>query len=329
VGVFGGRFDSSAISSYQGLAGLNTPRDVDSRSLVPLLLTPRAVATDAVSAGAARAARGMVSAGISTVNAVAASVRRNITVIPNPTDIRPSPAVATASVWRHVQEENHRRAARGALAWRDHGISVWYNHKCEFSRWCIWNERYPIACHTTVMVGMSRLKCRILTFETPPPPLLKVISVCLDTTKMMLQTPSLPCTDDASNTFLALYVDNDQGHWKYAEFDPTGKQTNFSNPNFYELFDLVHTFISSLLLPRPPTLSSEMGIGGAPYEAISCIEIYSFFLPAILTSSFWLHANEGPMRVAQCLQQPDDCAVKQYLHTTAHAFYACSGRTCP
>jgi hypothetical protein len=83
--------------------------------------------------------------------------------------------------------------------------------------------------------------------------------------------------DAASNTFLALYVDNDQGHWKYAEFDPTGKQTNFSNPNFYELFDLVHTFISSLLLPRPPTLSSEMGIGGAPYEAISCIEIYSFF----------------------------------------------------
>ena len=45
--------------------------------------------------------------------------------------------------------------------------------------------------------------------------------------------------DDASNTFLALYV-NDSAHglWKYAEFDPTGKQTDFANPNFYELFDL-------------------------------------------------------------------------------------------
>ena len=45
--------------------------------------------------------------------------------------------------------------------------------------------------------------------------------------------------DDASNTFLALYVnDSVHGHWKYAEFDPTGKQSDFSSPNFYELFDL-------------------------------------------------------------------------------------------
>ena len=45
--------------------------------------------------------------------------------------------------------------------------------------------------------------------------------------------------DDASNTFLALYVnDSEHGLWKYAEFEPTGKQTDFADPNFYELFDL-------------------------------------------------------------------------------------------
>lgn len=45
--------------------------------------------------------------------------------------------------------------------------------------------------------------------------------------------------DDASNTFLALYLNSPTlGHWKYAEFDPTGKQTSFASPNFYELFNL-------------------------------------------------------------------------------------------
>jgi len=45
--------------------------------------------------------------------------------------------------------------------------------------------------------------------------------------------------DDASNTFLAMYVNSRAlGHWKYAEFDPTGKQTSFAQPNFYELFDM-------------------------------------------------------------------------------------------
>ena len=36
-----------------------------------------------------------------------------------------------------------------------------------------------------------------------------------------------------------MYVNNAAyGVWKYAEFDPEGKQNGFSDPNHYELFNL-------------------------------------------------------------------------------------------
>ena len=47
--------------------------------------------------------------------------------------------------------------------------------------------------------------------------------------------------DDASNTFLAMYLNSStHGLWKYALFDPTGKQTGFAAPDFFELFDLAN-----------------------------------------------------------------------------------------
>eukprot|EP00039_Didymoeca_costata_P023174 m.6236 g.6236 ORF g.6236 m.6236 type:complete len:612 (-) comp3504_c0_seq2:19-1854(-) len=48
------------------------------------------------------------------------------------------------------------------------------------------------------------------------------------------------CEDDWSNTYLAMYIEDNQTNatYKYAEFDPTGKQTGFASPNFYELFHL-------------------------------------------------------------------------------------------
>ena len=45
--------------------------------------------------------------------------------------------------------------------------------------------------------------------------------------------------DDWSNTYIGLHVvDQHIGHLKYAEYDPYGKQSNFSSVDFYELFDL-------------------------------------------------------------------------------------------
>ena len=45
--------------------------------------------------------------------------------------------------------------------------------------------------------------------------------------------------DDWSNTWLALYYQsNDGSEYKYAEFDPYGKQTGFARPGMYSLFNL-------------------------------------------------------------------------------------------
>lgn len=46
--------------------------------------------------------------------------------------------------------------------------------------------------------------------------------------------------DDWSNTYIAVYVRNSTlgGPFKYAEYDPYGKQSNFSSVMMYELFDL-------------------------------------------------------------------------------------------
>ena len=45
--------------------------------------------------------------------------------------------------------------------------------------------------------------------------------------------------DDRSNTYIGVSFNNGTHRYKYAEYDPYGKQTNFSSPYLYELFDLV------------------------------------------------------------------------------------------
>ena len=44
--------------------------------------------------------------------------------------------------------------------------------------------------------------------------------------------------DDWSNTYLAITYKGPLGYYKYAKFDPYGKQTNFTRPYMFELFDL-------------------------------------------------------------------------------------------
>ena len=47
-----------------------------------------------------------------------------------------------------------------------------------------------------------------------------------------------PRLDDWSNTWRALHVKRDGRDLKYIEFDPFGKQTAFSKPAMYAVFDL-------------------------------------------------------------------------------------------
>merc|ERR1712070_393653 len=44
--------------------------------------------------------------------------------------------------------------------------------------------------------------------------------------------------DDWSNTYIGVTFRNGTHHLKYAEYDPYGKQSDFSSVYFYELFDL-------------------------------------------------------------------------------------------
>ena len=44
--------------------------------------------------------------------------------------------------------------------------------------------------------------------------------------------------DDWSNTYIGVTFRNASHSWKYAEYDPYGKQSNFSSVYFTELFDL-------------------------------------------------------------------------------------------
>jgi arylsulfatase A-like enzyme len=45
--------------------------------------------------------------------------------------------------------------------------------------------------------------------------------------------------DDWSNTYIGVTFRNATRSWKYAEYDPYGKQSNFSSVYFTELFDLI------------------------------------------------------------------------------------------
>merc|ERR1712217_306988 len=44
--------------------------------------------------------------------------------------------------------------------------------------------------------------------------------------------------DDWSNTYIGVTFRNGTHHYKYAEYDPYGKQSKFSSVYMYELFDL-------------------------------------------------------------------------------------------
>lgn len=44
--------------------------------------------------------------------------------------------------------------------------------------------------------------------------------------------------DDWSNTYIGVRYLHKKDSWKYAEYDPYGKQTNFTKPYMYQLFDL-------------------------------------------------------------------------------------------
>ena len=185
--------------TWLGLAGLPTPTNYDRRSLVPLLIS-----SDAVEG---------------TQSVVPASV---------------------AAHWRQaVGHVGGAGGAAAAVAWRDHGLTAWYN--CGFS-----------------MLNHSE--------------------------------------DDASNTFIGLLVNSSRyGRWKYAEFDPTGKQTDFADVNFYELFDLDADPHETRNVYYNSSSSSE---GGRELQGGSVV-------------------------------QPVTAALKQYLHETLRSFYTCSGAACP
>ena len=114
----------------------------------------------------------------------------------------------------------------------------------------------------------------------------------------------------------------EHGRWKYAEFDPTGKQTDFADVNFYELFDLdadpyetVNVYYSnaSSIRSNIRSPSNDGGGGGGGGRGVGGSGV------------------GGGSSSGSGLPPPQHVthALKAYLHTTLRSYYGCKGTVCP